>query len=104
MRSPTIVIGSPKEYATWVSRLRSFLSETGADPNNLEQVDARFNYNENRITLYRLSNPTDERSIAETISHEFLHALLFQEGERFAARTLDLVSRPVRGGERIGGI
>jgi iron uptake system EfeUOB component EfeO/EfeM len=84
--------------------LLQLLSGGGATPDLLEQIDARYNYLENRISLYRLAEPYDEYSVAETLSHEYLHALLDQLGERRAARTLDLVSRPVRGGARIGGI
>jgi hypothetical protein len=101
---PTIGVGTPQEYAQWLSRLRQFLRSLGADADAIEQVDARFNYKENRITLYRLSDPAEERSVAETLSHEYLHALLYQQGEPFAARALDLVSRPVRSGKRVGGI
>jgi hypothetical protein len=83
---------------------RRLFVERGARADDVEQVDARFNYEGNRITLYRLTDPSDERSVAETLSHEYLHALLYQMGEHRAARELDLVSKPVRGGLRIGGI
>jgi hypothetical protein len=101
---PIITIGTPREYALWFSRLRNFFAAVGANSENLEQVDARYNYRENRITLYHLSHPSDERSVAETLSHEYLHALLFQPGEQDAARRLDLVSKPVRSGDRVGGL
>jgi hypothetical protein len=104
VESPTITVGSPKEYAIWETRLRQFLAELGADANNFKQVDARYNYKSNRITLYRLSDPSDELSVAETISHEFLHAVLFQMGEHSAARLIDLVGKPARNSGRIGGI
>ncbi|MCI4348731.1 MAG: hypothetical protein L3J93_00715 [Thermoplasmata archaeon] len=101
---PGIAIGSPKEYAVWMARLRRFLVERGVSPDEIEQVDARYNYGSNRITLYRLPRPGDGASIAETISHEFLHALLFQLGESWAARAIDLVGKPVGNPARIGGI
>lgn len=100
---PEISIGTPDEYAFWVSRLRAFLVERGADADELEQVDARYNYKANRITLYRLANASDVRSVADTISHEFLHALLYQMGERYAARAIDLVGKPVGNPARWGG-
>jgi|HubBroStandDraft_1064217.scaffolds.fasta_scaffold585120_2 hypothetical protein len=104
LATPTMAVGTPQEYALWVARLRKFLTNLGGSADNLEQVDARFNYRENRITLYLLSDPTNEWSVAETLSHEYLHSILFQMGEPYAARALDLVSKPVRGGERRGGI
>ncbi len=104
VNSPTIKIGTPGEYALWLGRIRRFLATVGANADNLEQVDARYNYKGNEITLYHLSDPSDERSIAETLSHEYLHALLYQEGEQDAARSLDLVSQPVRSGRRVGGL
>ncbi|MGA8302278.1 MAG: hypothetical protein WA691_06265 [Thermoplasmata archaeon] len=104
MEPPSISVGTALEYAYWESRLRKFLRELGGRTNNFEQVDARYNYKENRITLYRLANSTDELSVAETISHELIHALLFQMGEHFAARAIDLVGKPVGNVARTGGI
>jgi hypothetical protein len=101
---PTISVGTQEEYAYWESRLRKFLADLGADPGDLERVDARYNYKDNRITLYRLANPSEDRSVADTISHEFLHALLYQMGEDRAARAIDLVGKPVGNPARIGGI
>jgi hypothetical protein len=87
-----------------MGRLRKYWTQAGASPEDLEQIDARYNYDENRITLYRLLDPTDELSVAETLAHEYLHALLNQWGEFRAARQLDLVSTPARNPERTGGI
>jgi hypothetical protein len=101
---PSISVGTPKEYAYWEARLRSFLVDEGLNPDSLEQVDARYRYKDNRITLYRLANPADERSVADTLSHEFLHALLYQLGEQWAARGIDLVGKPVGNPARVGGI
>lgn len=102
--APTIAVGNPAEYAYWVARLSKFLEERGAGPDLIDQVDARYNYRQNRITLYRLRVPAEPLSVAETISHEFLHALLNGMGEWTAARQLDLVARPARGDRRVGGI
>jgi len=104
MEQPAISVGTPKEYAFWESRLRQFLTERGFAPDHLERVDARYNFKENRITLYRLANPSEERSVADTIAHEFLHALLYQLDERWAAHAIDLVGKPVGNPARIGGI
>jgi hypothetical protein len=104
MEPPRISVGSKAEYAYWLARLRGSLAEDGGRADNIEQVDARYNYRDHRITLYHLSDPTDPLSVAETLSHEYLHALLDGLGEPWAARELDLVARPVRGGTRLGGI
>jgi hypothetical protein len=101
---PAVAIGSPKEYAYWLDRLRKYWARAGASAGDLEQIDARYNYAENRITLYRLRDPSDELSVAETLSHEYLHAILNQWGETWAARQLDLIARPARSSERVGGI
>ena len=102
--SPSITVGTPKEYVCWAARLRGFFAELGANPDNFKPVDARYNYRANRITIYRLANPADELSIVDTISHEFLHGLLYQLGEQGAARLIDLVGRPAGNPSRIGGI
>jgi hypothetical protein len=104
MEHPSIAIGTPREYAYWVARLRTFLTGFGASEDALEQVDARYNYKENRITLYRLPDPADERTVSDTLSHEFLHAMLHQMGEPYAARAIDLVGKPVGNPARVGGI
>ncbi len=104
MEPPTISVGTPAEYAHWESEVRRFLTEMGTDANVLERVDARYNYKDNRITLYRLANPSHEGSVTDTISHEVLHALLFQMGEHFAARAIDLVGKRVGNAARTGGI
>jgi hypothetical protein len=104
MEPPTISVGTPAEYAYWESRLRKFFAEMGAAADEFERVDARCNYRENQITLYRLADPRDELSVADTLSHELLHVLLFQLGEHFAARAIDLVGKPVGHPARIGGI
>lgn len=104
MDHPTVAIGTPEEYAYWKSRLSSILAERGGEVDQLEQVDARLNYRDNRLTLYRLSDPAEERSVADTISHEILHALLYQMGELRAARMIDIVGKPVGNPARIGGI
>jgi hypothetical protein len=104
IHAPRISVGTPKEYAYWIARLREFWATAGASADDVEQVDARYNYASNRITLYRLRDPANELSVAETISHEFLHAWLNQSGEPWAARQLDLVAKPARSADRIGGI
>ena len=93
VEQPKISVGTPTEYAFWVSRLRNFLRRRGARPVELEQVDARYNFETNRIILYRLADGSCELSVAETLSHEVLHSLLEQLGEHYAARAIDLVSR-----------
>ena len=104
MEQPSISVGTPEEYAYWVSRLRKFLGERGGDADALERLDARINYKGNRITLYRLADPSNERSVADTIAHELLHTLLYQMGEYRAAREIDLVGKPVGSAARVGGI
>jgi hypothetical protein len=84
--------------------MRNFLVGLGADADELARVDARYNYKENRITLYRLADPAHEGSVTETLSHETLHALLYQMGEGFAARMIDMIGKPVGHLDRIGGI
>lgn len=101
---PTVSIGTPAEYAYWEARLRRYLVSMGASADALERVDARYNYRENRITLYRLADPSNSGSVADTLSHELLHALLYQMGEEYAARAIDLVGKPVGNPARIGGI
>jgi hypothetical protein len=101
---PGVSVGSPKEYATWMARLGRLWTSAGLPVTDLERIDARYNYGTNRITLYALRDPTDEWSVAETISHEFLHALLYQMGEEGAARQLDFVARAARSPDRRGGI
>jgi len=88
----------------WVARLQEFLIELGAGADDFKQVDARYNYKDNRISLYRLADPSNELSSVDTISHEFLHGLLYQMGEHGAARRIDLVGKPPGNRARIGGI
>jgi hypothetical protein len=102
--APRVSVGSPKEYAYWKSRLAEFVTERGGEAGDLEQVDARMNYRENRVILYQLPDPRNELSIAETLSHETLHALLYQMGELWAARLIDFVGKPVGNPRRVGGI
>ena len=104
MEHPTVKIGSPEEYAYWKERLTTFLTERGGESDELEQVNARMNYKGNQITLYRLSDPAEERSVADTLSHEILHALLYQMDELRAARLIDWVGKPVGNPARVGGI
>jgi hypothetical protein len=104
LNHPTVRIGTPKEYALWEGRVRKFLVRMGRRPEDFERVDARYNFQENRLTLYLLSDPTEELSVAGTISHELLHALLDQLGEHRAARALDLVARPAGRRDRMGGM
>ncbi len=104
MEHPSVTIGTPEEYSYWKARLSTFLRDRGGEADELEQVDARLNYRDNRITLYRLADPADERSVADTISHEILHSLLYQMEELRAARLIDLVGKPVGNPARIGGI
>jgi hypothetical protein len=104
MEHPSVSVGSPDEYAFWKSRLTEFLVERGGEASDLERVDARLNYKGNRVTLYRLADPSNELSVADTFSHEILHALLYQMGELRAARLIDLVGKPVGNPRRVGGI
>ncbi|MCI4343005.1 MAG: hypothetical protein L3J92_02675 [Thermoplasmata archaeon] len=104
MDHPAISVGTPKEYAYWLNHLGKVWAQLGLPSDNLQQIDARYNYEVNRVTLYHLRDPSDDLSVAETISHEYLHALLDQEGEGPAARQLDLVAKAARSSERIGGI
>jgi hypothetical protein len=104
VESPSVTVGTAEEYAFWLSQLKALLTELGGDPSQLERVNARYNYSGNRITIYRLADPDDERSVADTLSHELLHAVLYQMGERRAARGIDLVGKPVGNPLRIGGI
>jgi hypothetical protein len=104
MEPPVITIGTPEEYRYWEARLRKFLAGRHGAAVELERVDARYNYRENRITLYRLADPSNERLVADTLSHEYLHALLYQMGERWAAHAIDLVGKPVGNPGRSGGI
>jgi hypothetical protein len=101
---PSIKVGSRQEYLNWKSRARIYLRELGRDPAALERVDATFNYRLSRILLFNLPDPTRELSVAETISHEILHALLEQMQERWGARALDRVVKPVGDANRVGGI
>jgi hypothetical protein len=104
MRHPTISAGTPAEYARGEARAREYLREYQIDPEQLVRVDARFDYLSNRIILFRLQEPGNELSVGDTVSHEILHALLDQEGEWLAARTLDLVCKPVGDPDRRGGL
>lgn len=104
MEHPRVRIGTPEEYAYWSARLTTFLRDRGGEADELEQVNARLNYKDNRLTLYRLRDPADERSVADTISHEILHALLYQMDELRAARLIDLVGKPAGNPARVGGI
>jgi hypothetical protein len=101
---PAIRIGKREEYLSWKSKARTYLRELGEDPLALERVDATFNYARNRILLFNLPDPGRELSIAETISHEILHSLLEQTQERWAARALDKVVKPVGDPSRVGGV
>jgi hypothetical protein len=101
---PVISVGTPQEYADWLSRLRAAYTARGAPPDAIEQIDARYNYRSNRITLYRLPDPADPLSITQTLSHEFLHAFLYWTGERTAARRIDVVAQRVGSSERVGGL
>jgi hypothetical protein len=101
---PAVSVGTPNEYAYWTARLTRFVTERGGEASDLERLDARMNYRENRITLYRLPDLANELSVAETLSHETLHALLYQMGELWAARMIDFVGKPVGNPARVGGI
>ena len=104
MEHPRVTVGTPEEYAYWSARWSTFLQERGGEATDLEQVDARLNYRDNRMTLYRLADPRNELSVADTLSHEVLHALLYQMDELRAARMIDLVGKPVGNPARVGGI
>jgi hypothetical protein len=104
MDPPAISVGTPEEYDVWEQRMRKFLQDRFGSSVSLERVDARYNYRSNRISLYRLADPADPGSVAETLSHETLHALLYQMGEEWAARMIDLVGKRVGDPLRRGGI
>ncbi len=104
MEHPRVSVGTPAEHAYWSARLSAFLRDRGGEADELEQVNARLDYKDNRITLYRLADPSEERSVADTISHEVLHAVLYQMDELRAARTLDLAERRLGDPERTGGL
>jgi hypothetical protein len=76
----------------------------GKDPTSLDRVDATFSYSANRILLFNLPDEHRALSVAETLSHEILHSLFEQMGERWAARALDQIAAPVGDTNRIGGI
>jgi hypothetical protein len=101
---PGVSIGTAQEYSEWVKRLREAAVSRGGSPDSIEQINARYNYRANQITLYRLPDSTNPLSISETLSHEFLHALLYWTGERMAARLIDIVGLPAGTSERTGGI
>lgn len=101
---PIVHAGTPAEYAAWNARAQRFLRESGRDPADLERIDATISYSSNRILLFALLVPGEPYSVAETLAHEVLHALLDQLGERRAARALDYVSRPAGLPGRSGGI
>lgn len=100
----TITVGTRAEYARWIARWRRFLTARGLSADTVSQIDARYNFRENRITLYRLAEPRDERSVSDTLAHESLHALLLQLDEPWAARAIDLVAKPPGNPGRIGGL
>jgi hypothetical protein len=102
--APSVSVGTPKEYAVWAARGRAFLAEMGRSPDSLERVDAAINYRRNHITLFRLQDPARELSVADTLAHEWLHAVLDELGEGRAARELDRVVRPVGDPGRTGGV
>lgn len=101
---PRVELGSDAEYRYWNARAREYLRESGRDPAALERTDATINYAQNRVILFRLADPDDELSVAGTVSHEVLHAVLDQLGEGGAARSLDSVARPAGRADRIGGV
>lgn len=101
---PRIEIGSPSEYEAWNERARSFLREQGRDPESLDRTDATINYARNRVLLFHLADPKDELSVAGTLEHEVLHSLLEQMGERWGARSLDLVAKEAGDPVRTGGL
>jgi hypothetical protein len=104
MEPPELSIGTPEEYEFWRSRRATFLGDRGGEADELGQPNSRLDYKGNRITIYRLADPSDERSVVETISHEILHALLYQTDELRAARAIDIVARPPGHPDRVGGI
>ena len=104
MEHPRVSVGTPEEHAYWSARRTTFLRDRGGEANELEEVNARLDYKGNRITLFRLADPSEERSVADTISHEVLHALLYQMDELRAARTLDVAERRLGDPERNGGL
>ena len=101
---PRIDLGSTRAYRYWTARAREYLRESGRDPAALDRTDATINYAQNRMILFHLADPRNELSVAETVSHEVIHALLEQLGERGAARALDSVARSVGRVDRAGGV
>ncbi len=104
MEHPTIAIARPEEAAYWATRLGEFLRTRGGEADALERIDTRLDYRANRVTLYGLPDPANELSVADAISHEILHALLYQLEELGAARRMDLVSTPAGDARRAGGL
>lgn len=104
MEPPAIHVGTREEYQRWAAKAEAFLAENSVCPDQLERVDSTINYRANLILLFNLQDPASELSVADTLAHELLHALLDQLGERRAARTLDLVARPVLERDRRGGV
>jgi hypothetical protein len=102
--APEVGAGSPTDYRRYEARARELLEVAGRPPDDLERVDAAFNYSKNRITLFNLQEPGRELSVADTLSHEWLHAVLDRLGEWRAARLLDAVVRPVGDADRRGGL
>jgi hypothetical protein len=101
---PLVEIGSSRDYRYWNARAREYLRESGRDPATLDRTDATINYDRNRVLLFNLPDPRNELSVGETFSHEVVHALLEQLGERWAARSLDAIARPAGAPDRIGGV
>jgi hypothetical protein len=104
MQLPTIVVGTRAQYQLWEVRAQEFLKSQQICPDQLDRVDSTINYTRNRITLFNLQDPSDEWSIADTLSHEILHSLLEQLGERWATRSMDMICKPVKSPERRGGV
>lgn len=104
MEHPTVSVGTPEEHAYWATRFETFLRDRGGEADARGRILARLDYAENRMTLYGLPDARDERSAADTVSHELLHALFYQLDELRAARTVDLVARPPDDPGRVGGI
>ena len=104
MEHPAVSAGTPADHDYWATRFDTFLRDRGGEADARGRVLARLDYAENRMTLYRLPDARDERSAADTVSHELLHALLYQLDELRAARTVDLVARPADDPRRVGGL
>lgn len=101
---PRVLVGTPEGYGAWRDKARTLFRESGRDPESLDRIDTTINYRQHRILLFHLADSRNETSAADTLSHEVLHSLLEQFGERWAARSLDLISKEPGDRDRVGGV